>query len=241
MIPFGRHDQRQVGIILSNKDNNIMATRKQKYFKKDLSHYVIISVKSPTGKIESWAKQLAADEMQTIMYSDKYKLVKEESVEFRGFLINPDLDDAGYPDPIDDWEEPEDEGDVDFNPNSSKLKAMLEGLKKPVSDTGNTLGQAADILGMIKARQENEIRPTVILNPRKYTDSKTLESALEGIRQKDAEAHILVGTTRADDFLATLKNQETIGLSSVPDPTKPLGLMLDQEALELIKQLRPKK
>ena len=81
----------------------------------------------------------------------------------------------------------------------------------------------------------------MILNARKYTDSKILETALESIRKKDSEADIWVGTTRADDFLATLKNQETIGLSSVPDDSKPLGLMLDQETLELIKKLGPKK
>jgi hypothetical protein len=80
-----------------------------------------------------------------------------------------------------------------------------------------------------------------LLNARKYADSKTLETALESIRKKDSEADIWVGTTRADDFLATLKNQETIGLSSVPDDSKPLGLMLDQETLELIKKLGPKK
>jgi hypothetical protein len=125
---------------------------------------------------------------------------------------------------------------------SSRLKEMLEGLKNPPFDQSRrTVGEAEDILGMIRARQSNEMRPTVILNPSKYTDSKTLETALETIRKKDAEADIWVGTTRADDFLATLKNQETIGLSSVPDPTKPLGLMLDQETLDLIKKLGPKK
>jgi hypothetical protein len=125
---------------------------------------------------------------------------------------------------------------------SSRLKEMLEGLKNPPFDESNrTVGQAEDILGMIRARQSNEMRPTVILNARKYTDSKTLESALDTIRKKDAEAEIWVGTTRADDFLATLKNQEIIGLSSVPDPTKPLGLTLDQEMLDLIKKLGPKK
>jgi hypothetical protein len=125
---------------------------------------------------------------------------------------------------------------------SSRLKEMLEGLKNPPFDESiRTVGQAEDILGMIRARQSNEMRPTVVLNARKYTDSKTLESALETIRKKDAEADIWVGTTRADDFLATLKNQEAIGLSSVPDPTKPLGLMLDQETLDLIKKLGPKK
>jgi hypothetical protein len=140
--------------------------------------------------------------------------------------------------------------------DSGKLKRMLEGLRsKPdwddmnrherlkagLDQSGKNLNKAEDVLGMIRARQANEMRPTVILNARKYTDSKTLESALETIRKKDEEADIWVGTTRADDFLATLKNQETIGLSSVPDDSKPLGLMLDKEILELIKRLRPKK
>ena len=125
---------------------------------------------------------------------------------------------------------------------SSRLKEMLEGLRNPPFDKSNrTVGEAEDILGMIRARQANEMPPTVILNPSKYTDSKTLETALETIRKKDSEANIWVGTVPADDLLATLVNQETVGLSSVPDPTKPLGLMLDQETLDLIKKLGPKK
>jgi FtsZ-interacting cell division protein YlmF len=141
-------------------------------------------------------------------------------------------------------------------PSGQTLKQMLEGLrsrpdwddmnsherlKASLDQSGKNLNRAEDVLGMIRARQSNEMRPTVILNPRKYTDSKTLETALESLRQKDAEAHILVGTTQADDFLAMLKNQETVGLSSVPDLTKPLGLTLDQETLDLIKKLGPKK
>ena len=141
-------------------------------------------------------------------------------------------------------------------PSGQTLKQMLEGLrsrpdwddmnsherlKASLDQSGKNLNRAEDVLGMIRARQANEMRPTVILNARKYTDSKILESTLESIRKKDAEADIWVGTTRAEDFLATLKNQETVGLSSVPDPTKPLGLMLDQETLDLIKKLGPKK
>ena len=140
--------------------------------------------------------------------------------------------------------------------DSGKLKRMLEGLrsrpdwedmnsherlKAGLDQSGKNLNKAEDVLGMIRARQANEMPPTVILNARKYTDSKTLESALETIRKKDSEANIWVGTVPADDLLATLKNQETIGLSSVPDDSKPLGLTLDQEILELIKKLGPKK
>jgi hypothetical protein len=141
-------------------------------------------------------------------------------------------------------------------PSGQTLKQMLEGLrsrpdwddmnrherlKASLDQSGKNLNRAEDVLGMIRARQANEMPPTVILNPSKYTDSKTLESALETIRKKDSEANIWVGTVPADDLLATLKNQETVGLSSVPDPTKPLGLMLDQETLDLIKKLGPKK
>jgi hypothetical protein len=125
---------------------------------------------------------------------------------------------------------------------SSRLKEMLEGLRNPPFDKSNrTVGEAEDILGMIRARQANEMPPTVILNPSKYTDSKTLETALETIRKKDSEANIWVGTVPADDLLATLVNQETVGLSSVPDPNKPLGFLLDPEILEIIKKLGPKK
>lgn len=139
--------------------------------------------------------------------------------------------------------------------DSGKLKKMLEGLrtrpdddmnrherlKASLDESKSTIGNAEDILGMIRARQSNEMRPTVILNPRKYTDSKTLETALESLRQKDAEAHILVGTTQADDFLATLKNQETIGLSSIMEPTQSISIDFDAETLELIKMMKPKK
>jgi hypothetical protein len=153
-----------------------------------------------------------------------------------------------------DYQEPAEE--EESMPSGQTLKQMLEGLrsrpdwddmnsherlKASFDKSGKNLNKAEDVLGMIRARQANEMRPTVVLNARKYTDSKTLESALETIRKKDAEADIWVGTTRADDFLTMLKNQETIGLSSVPDPTKPLGLMLDQETLDLIKKLGPKK
>ena len=154
---------------------------------------------------------------------------------------------------------PEDYQEMDEEESRSSgktLKQMLEGLRsKPdwddmnrherlkagLDQAGKNLNKAEDILGMIRARQANEMPPTVILNPSKYTDSKTLESALETIRNKDSEANIFVGTIPADDLLATLVNQETVGLSSVPDPTKPLGLTLDQEILELIKKLGPKK
>ena len=154
---------------------------------------------------------------------------------------------------------PEDYQEMDeeeSRPSGQTLKQMLEGLrsrpdwddmnrherlKAGLDQSGKNLNKAEDILGMIRARQANEMPPTVILNPSKYTDSKTLESALETIRNKDSEANIFVGTTRADDLLATLVNQETVGLSSVPDPTKSLGVTLDQEILELIKKLGPKK
>lgn len=218
--------------------------KKQKYFKKDLSHYVIIQVKNPQGETESWAKQLTYDEVQTVMYNDKYKLVKEESVEFEGFLINPDLDEEGYPDPIDDI--PESEPDQSYQQRQSKLKAMLEGLKNPISHTQNTLGQAADILGMIRDRHETvEMPPTVVMNPKKYSDSAELEKAIDEMQQRHGtNATILVGTTPpipAEDYLATLKNKETIGISSYPDKTKSLGVALDPEILEEIKKLRPKK
>jgi hypothetical protein len=240
MMLFSRHGQRQVGIILSNKDNNIMAT-KQKYFKKDLSTYAIINVKSPTGETQSWARQLTHEEAEQVIYNKDWQAVREDTVIIEGYLINPDLDEAGYPDPIDDLEEPE------SYQRESKLKTMLENLRSdPTERASNTLGQAADILDMIRARQQTiEMPHTVLLNAKKYPDSASLENIINEMKQQHGDdAHILVSTTPtilAEIYLATLKNKETIGISSYPDTTKPLGVTLDPEVLEVIKKLRPKK
>jgi len=237
--------------------------KKQKYFKKDLSYYLIISVKSPLGVIESWAKQLTYEESQSLANNKKYQFVDETSVSFEGFLVNPDLDDAGYPDPIDGWNE------EDTEPSGVTLKEMLERLNNRPTDgptrhwsiqfdddmnrherlkasmlpPDGTVGRAEDILAMIRARQETvEMPPTVMLNENKYPDSTSLGQAIDDMKQRHGDhAHIRIGKHGADDLLATYKNQETIGLSSVMDSAQGINIDFDAETLELIMKMKPKK
>ena len=140
----------------------------------------------------------------------------------------------------------EDEGNVDLNLKSSKLKVMLESLQKPISETRNTLGRAEDILGMIRDRHETIEWPhRVIINPKLHSDSASLEKAIDKLRQQHGiNAEIYMSTTPmipAEDFLATIKNKETLGITSYPDFTKGVDVNIDPETLELIKKLKPKK
>jgi hypothetical protein len=236
----------------------------KKYFNYQGAPWQIIETQDPWGTSRTIAVEMDSTHGAMLNTEEEaqdsdWEYVEASAVRIDEWFLRSDPNDLFIGD--DEYDEQCRKDHDDFNNSfgavdSGKLKRMLEGLrsrpdwdemnrherlKASLDQSGRSLGQAEDILGMIRARQSNEMRPTVILNARKYTDSKTLETALESIRKKDSEADIWVGTTRADDFLATLKNQETIGLSSVPDDSKPLGLMLDQETLELIKKLGPKK
>ena len=235
-----------------------------KYFNYQGAPWQIIETQDPWGTSRTIAVEMDSTHGAMLNTEEEaqdsdWEYVEASAVRIDEWFLRSEPNDLFIGD--DEYDEQCRKDHDDFNNSfgavdSGKLKRMLEGLrsrpdwdemnrherlKASLDQSGRSLGQAEDILGMIRARQSNEMRPTVILNARKYTDSKTLETALESIRKKDSEADIWVGTTRADDFLATLKNQETIGLSSVPDDSKPLGLMLDQETLELIKKLGPKK
>ena len=236
----------------------------KKYFNYQGAPWQIIETQDPWGTSRTIAVEMDSTHGAMLNTEEEaqdsdWEYVEASAVRIDEWFLRSDPNDLFIGD--DEYDEQCRKDHDDFNNSfgavdSGKLKRMLEGLrsrpdwdemnrherlKASFDQSGKNLNKAEDILGMIRARQANEMPPTVILNPSKYTDSKTLESALETIRKKDSEANIWVGTTRADDFLATLKNQETIGLSSVPDDSKPLGLTLDQEILELIKKLGPKK
>ena len=154
--------------------------------------------------------------------------------------------------------------DHDNNPgimtpfDTSRLKAMLEGLKtRPdddmnrherlkasLNDSNKTVGEAEDILGMIRARQERSIEMphTVILNESKYNDPMGLEKAIREMKKRHGDnAHIRIGKHDAEDLLASMWNKERIGLSSIMDPTSGISIDFDAETLELIKKMKPKK
>lgn len=234
-MQFCRHDQRQVGIILSNKDNNIMT---KKYFNYQGAPWQIIETTNPWGKSMTYAVEMDSTDgamLNTEEYDSDWEYVEAKDVRIDEWFLKSDPNDLF---------DPEDEEDT--NPHSSKLKTMLENLKNPFSNVQNTLGQAADILGMIRDRHETvEMPPTAVINPKRFSNSKDLETAINELRERHgAEATILVGTTPpipAETLLATMRNKETIGISSYPDKTKPLGVTLDPETLDLLKRLRPKK
>ena len=235
-----------------------------KYFNYQGAPWQIIETQDPWGTSRTIAVEMDSTHGAMLNTEEEaqdsdWEYVEASAVRIDEWFLRSEPNDLFIGD--DEYDEQCRKDHDDFNNSfgavdSGKLKRMLEGLrsrpdwedmnsherlKAGLDQSGKNLNKAEDVLGMIRARQANEMPPTVILNARKYTDSKTLESALETIRKKDSEANIWVGTVPADDLLATLKNQETIGLSSVPDDSKPLGLTLDQEILELIKKLGPKK
>ena len=235
-----------------------------KFFNYQGAPWQIIETQDPWGTSRTIAVEMDSTHGAMLNTEEEaqdsdWEYVEASAVRIDEWFLRSDPNDLFIGD--DEYDEQCRKDHDDFNNSfgavdSGKLKRMLEGLrsrpdwselnrherlKASLDQSGRRLGQAEDILGMIRARQANEMPPTVILNPSKYTDSKTLETALETIRKKDSEANIWVGTVPADDLLATLVNQETVGLSSVPDPNKPLGMMLDQETLSLILKLGPKK
>lgn len=211
-----------------------------KYFNYQGAPWQIIETQDPWGKPLIYAIEMDSTDgamLNTEEYGDAsdWEYVEAKDVRIDEWFLKSDPNELF---------EPEDEEDT--NPHSSKLKAMLEGLKNPISHTQNTLGQAADILGMIRDRNQTvEMPPTVIINPKKYSSSAELEKAINEMQERHGtNATILVNTTPAipaEDYLSTLKNKETIGLSSYPDKTKPLGVTLDPESIELLKRLRSKK
>ena len=235
-----------------------------KYFNYQGAPWQIIETQDPWGTSRTIAVEMDSTHGAMLNTEEEaqdsdWEYVEASAVRIDEWFLRSEPNDLFIGD--DEYDEQCRKDHDDFNNSfgavdSGKLKRMLEGLrsrpdwedmnsherlKAGLDQSGKNLNKAEDVLGMIRARQANEMPPTVILNARKYTDSKTLESALETIRKKDSEANIWVGTVPADDLLATLKNQETIGISSVPDDSKPLGLTLDQEILELIKKLGSKK
>jgi hypothetical protein len=119
-----------------------------------------------------------------------------------------------------------------------------ERLKASLDESKSTIGNAEDILGMIRARQQEtvEMPHTVILNESKYTDPSSLEKAIREMKKQHGDnAHIRIGKHDAEDLLASMQNQERIGLSSIMDPTQGISVDFDAETLELIKKMKPKK
>ena len=273
MIQLCRHNQRQVGIILSNKDNNIMT---KKYFNYQGAPWQIIETTDPWGTPMVYAIEMNSTDgamLGTEQYShaSDWEYVEATDVRIDEWFLRSDPNDLfiGDDEYDEQYEKEHDDPEHPVHPvNTSKLKAMLEQLnnrptdgptrhwsiqydddmnrherlKASLEESNRTVGQAADILGMIRARQETvEMPPTVILNENKYPDSASLEQAINAMKQRHGDhAHIRIGKHGADDLLATYKNQETIGLSSIMDSAQGINIDFDAETLELIMKMKPK-
>lgn len=186
MMLFSRHDQRQVGIILSNKDNNIMT---KKYFNYQGAPWQIIETTDPWGKSMTYAIEMDSTDgamLNTEEYDSDWEYVEAKDVRIDEWFLRSDPNDLFIGDNEYDEQYEKEHDDPNHPPNikpldSSKLKAMLEGLKNsPFDESRRTLGEAADILGLIRSRNSN-ITSVRVLSEK--------EQAL--LNQTDAEYELL--------------------------------------------------
>ena len=247
-----------------------MTNTNNKYFRREADDliYRIIETQDIMGQDVLYAVQMdrtTADILNDGVTQTGWEEVREDSITVDSWFIDIETDEYGM------TEEEYYDPDNGVQPlNTSKLKAMLEQLNNNSWEDGptrhwsiqydddmnrherlkadmlppdGTVGRAEDILGMIRARQETiNMPPTVILNENKYPDSTSLGQAIDDMKQRHGDhAHIRIGKHGADDLLATYKNQETIGLSSVMDSAQGINIDFDAETLELIMQMKSKK
>jgi len=251
MIQLCRHNQRQVGIILSNKDNNIMTN---KYFHYSGGYWQIIETADPWGKPMTLALEMDSTEVTKLNKhkNSKWEFLEDTSdIEIDRWLLESAPEDLFCPEE-DSYIDPK------YKPT---LKEMLENLRQPppmtlqldddasrhdrLKATMSNANKVEDILGMIRARQQDtnfETPPTVILSPSKLPDAKSLEEAIKTMRERHGDnANIRVGQHDADALLATYKNQETIGVSSIMKLDSGITIDFTAEILELILKMRTKK
>lgn len=224
-----------------------------KYFKRSIDEliYRVFETTDAYGNLVNYALQLDAGTADMLGVEEVYgwTCVEESDVKISNWFIDPETDEYGMSE--EDYHNEYDERDqppVD----SGKLKRMLEGLRLPRPDdemnhherlkaSFDESNRNEDILGMIRARGLREVPPTIILNPKKYLNADALQNAIESIRNHAEDSVILLGNTSADASLASMKNQETIGISSVPQEGQELGISLDPEILDIVKLFTKKK
>jgi hypothetical protein len=228
-----------------------------KFFNYQGAPWQIIETQDPWGKSRTIAIEMDSTDgamLNTEEYSEgsDWEYVEASDVFIDEWFLKSDPNDLFEAEEEDDSFLEDQQRYVDMMSNvqsmsnqSSRLKEMLEGLRNPPFDESNrTVGEAEDILGMIRARQERSIEMphTVILNESKYNDPMGLEKAISEMKKQHGDnAHIRIGKHDAEDLLASMWNKERIGLSSIMEPTSGININFDAETLELIKKLGPKK
>ena len=237
-----------------------------KYFNYQGAPWQIIETQDPWGTSRTIAVEMDSTHGAMLNTEEEaqdsdWEYVEASAVRIDEWFLRSEPNDLFIGD--DEYDEQCRKDHDDFNNSfgavdSGKLKRMLEGLRTRPDDEMNrherlkasfeesnkTIGQAEDILGMIRARQERSIEMphTVILNESKYNDPMSLEKAIREMKKQHGDnAHIRIGKHDAEDLLASMWNKERIGLSSIMDPIQGISIDFDAETLELIKKMKPKK
>ncbi len=236
----------------------------KKYFNYQGAPWQIVETQDPWSSPMTYAVEMNSTDgamLGTGEYASDWEYVEATDVRIDEWFLRSDPNDLFD---ADDYDEQYEKEHDDFNNSfgavdSGKLKRMLEGLrsrpdwddmnrherlKASCDEANRTVGEAEDILGMIRARQERSIEMphTVVLNESKYNDPLGLEKAIREMKKQHGDnAHIRIGKHDAEDLLASMWNKERIGLSSTMDPTSGISIDFDAETLELIKMMKPKK
>lgn len=235
-----------------------------KYFNYQGAPWQIIETQDPWGTSRTLAVEMDSTHGAMLNTEEEaqdsdWEYVEASAVRIDEWFLRSDPNDLFIDD--DEYDEQCRKDLDDFNHSfvdSGKLKRMLEGLrtrpddemnrherlKASLEESNKTIGQAEDILGMIRARQERSIEMphTVILNESKYNDPMSLEKAIREMKKQHGDnAYIRIGKHDAEDLLASMWNKERIGLSSIMDPTPGISIDFDAETLELIKKMKSKK
>jgi hypothetical protein len=166
-----------------------------KYFRRGADDlvYRIIATQDIMGQNVILALQMdksTADILNDGITQTGWEEVREDSVEIDNFYIDIETDEFGM-NIEEDYGYDEEEGYHDNESNHppnikpfepSKLKAMLEGLRHNPFDESRTVGEAADILGLIRSRNRN----TTSAEVREFS-----EKELAALNQSDAEYELL--------------------------------------------------
>lgn len=161
----------------------------KKYFNYQGAPWQIIETTDPWGKSMTYAIEMDSTDgamLNTEEYDSDWEYVEAKDVRIDEWFLRSDPNDLFIGDNEYDEQYEKEHDDPNHPPNikpldSSKLKAMLEGLKNsPFDESRRTLGEAADILGLIRSRNSN-ITSVRVLSEK--------EQAL--LNQTDAEYELL--------------------------------------------------
>ena len=161
-----------------------------KYFRREADDliYRIITTQDIMGQEVLYAVQMdsnTADILTDGVTQTGWEEVREDSIEIDNFYIDINTDEYGMTD--EDYYDQYENDDSNHPPDiksfePSKLKAMLEGLKNPPFDEyRRTVGDAADILGLIRSRNSSNTTSVRVLS----------EKELAALNQSDAEYELL--------------------------------------------------